>query len=156
MRFYGDQSLKRKVKTMRLKIDIRPFAFLFLTFFVMGFCVTVWAGLEETLPTGEFVELLFQDLGKISGGGMTAMGIAALITQSVMRFFRTNLASFAGKWRLVIVYALSLVSGVLALMTSGLGFLPALIHANSLAAFQVLAHQIWKQFTEKKKVEEKK
>jgi len=104
---------------------------------------------SKDLDTGVFLKALIKSIGSFAGG--TALMIAALATQLLLLLFRTQLATFAGKWRLLIVYVLSLVSGVLALKVSvdGMEWLAALLHSNTLAAAQVLVHQVKKQFWDK-------
>jgi len=96
------------------------------------------------LDSGVFITAMVTAMGGMSGLG--ALGIVALCVQLLMLFFRTPLASFAGKWKLVIVLSLSLVGGFLAQMFNGLPWYGALLSAGSLTAIQVLANQIWKQF----------
>jgi len=96
------------------------------------------------LDSGIFISAVVTAMGGMSGLG--ALGIVALCIQLLMLFFRTPLASFAGKWKLVIVLSLSLVGGFLAQMFNGLPWYGALLSAGSLTAVQVLVNQIWKQF----------
>lgn len=106
------------------------------------------ADAEKPLETGEFLKALVDSLGGFVGA--SAMAIAALVVQLLMLLFRTPLASFAGKWRLLIVYAMSVAAGILCLMVAGVDWKAALLHSQTLASLQVLIHQIWKQFVEKK------
>jgi len=96
------------------------------------------------LDSGIFISAVVTAMGGMSGLG--ALGIVALCIQLLMLFFRTPLASFAGKWKLVIDLSLSLVGGFLAQMFNGLPWYGALLSAGSLTAVQVLVNQIWKQF----------
>jgi len=96
------------------------------------------------LDSGIFISAVVTAMGGMSGLG--ALGIVALIVQLIMLFFRTPLASFAGKWKLVIVLSLSLIGGFLAQMFNGIPWYGALLSAGSLTAIQVLANQVWKQF----------
>lgn len=95
-------------------------------------------------PSGEEVKALFEALGGLKGLG--ALGIVALVVQAVMLVLRSAIGGLLGKFRLVIVYGLSIVGGVLALHLSGVGIGAALLHANTLAALQVFANQIYRQF----------
>ena len=109
------------------------------------------ATMPASLPSDLDAPMAIVELIKSLGGlkGATALGIAVVVTQAVMLFFRTPLANFAGKWRLTIVAAISVVSTVVALMASGLPFLDTLVHAGTLTALQVAGNQVVKQFTEK-------
>jgi len=103
---------------------------------------------EAPLATEDFLKALMDSVGGMKGLG--SMGLVALIIQLMMLFFRTKLATFAGKWKLMIVYGLSMVGGILAMKVNGADWGAALVHANTLAAGQSWVHQLWKQFVEKK------
>ncbi len=96
------------------------------------------------LQTGEALELLIKSIGGLKGA--SALGIAVAITQALMLFFRTPLANFAGKWRLVVLTGLSLVVCVLALRVAGVDWLTALVHSSTLTTAQVFGNQMFKQF----------
>lgn len=102
------------------------------------------------LDTATFINALGKSIGSVKGA--SSLLLVVLISQLLMLFFRTPLGSFAGKWKLLIIYSMSLVGGVIALKLSvdDMGWLAALLHANTLGAFQVLAHQAKKQFWDKK------
>lgn len=105
---------------------------------------------KEVLDTTLFLKALMESIGSFKGASTLMM--VALVLQLLMLFFRTQLAAFAGKWKLLVVYGLSLFGGVLALKATvpGMEWLAAFLHSNSLAAMQVLAHQVKKQFWDKK------
>lgn len=98
----------------------------------------------QTAPSGDDLKALFNSIGGLKGAG--AMGIVILLIQGLMLFFRSKLADFAGKWRLSIVYGLSMVLGILALHVAGVDWLTALLHSNTIAAAQVFGHQAYDQF----------
>jgi len=115
----------------------------------------VGADAPASLPTadldvGEALKQLLASLGGLKGA--SALGIAVFVVQGVLLFFRTQLASFTGKWRLLIVTGLSLVAGVLGLSMAGVPWTTALVHANTIAALQVFIHQLVKQLSEKEPV----
>lgn len=103
--------------------------------------------LATDLDTEIFLQAAMLALG--SWKSLGAMGLAALITQLLMLMLRTPLGSFAGKWKLVAVYLLSVISGLLILKVSGMSWGAAALHTQTLAAFQAWAHQMYKQFIEK-------
>lgn len=101
------------------------------------------------LPMDQFLSDLIASLGGFKGA--SAMGIVAIVVQLLMKLSKTKLGEYAGRYKLLVVYGLTVVAGVLSLMTAGhLSFMAALIHANSLAAFQVLGHEVVDQFIRKK------
>lgn len=98
-------------------------------------------------PTASEWASLIKSLGGAKGG--SAMVIIVLLVQALMLVLRSKLGEFAGKYRLITLYALTMVGGVIGLKTAGLDWGTALFHSNTLAAFQVLGHQALKQFKEK-------
>ena len=90
---------------------------------------------------------LFQSMGGLQGAG--AMAIAAFVVQALMYAARSKLGEYAGKWRLVAVYALTMLSGALSMKMAGATWGAALMHSNTLAAMQVFVHQVYTQFSEK-------
>jgi len=98
----------------------------------------------------EFFQFLIKSIGGTKG--MKILGIVGVVSQIVMKALQTPLiGKWAGKWKYLSIYAFSLVGGVVGLMTVGeLSFWPAMLHANTLAAFQSLGHQGYKQFVAKK------
>ena len=99
------------------------------------------------LDTESFLAAAMKALG--SWKALGAMGIAALVSQLIMLFLRTPLASFAGKYKLVAIYVLSIVSGLLVLKVSGMTWGAAALHTQTLAALQVFGNQVYKQFIQK-------
>lgn len=120
---------------------------LFLVVAVL-FSSQVFASVEDVVDTNVFLMELIKSLGGIKGA--SGLAIAALVTQLIMKALQTPLAAMMGKYRLLVVALLSLVSGVLALMVSGVTLPMALLHSTTLTAVQVFVHQILKQFAEKK------
>ena len=108
----------------------------------------------STEPTLTDWIMLLKSMG--GAGGMGALGIAALMTQLLMFLLRTKLGEQAGAWRLAVAYGLSMVSGVIAMKMTGVDWVVALLHSNTLAALQVFGHQVIKQAEDLKKVEGKK
>ena len=123
-----------------------------------GFCIAqtiapsatpVPADLPPVIPTADWLMLLVVAIGGMKG--LSALGIAAAGSQLLLKFMSTPLAKFSGKYRLLAITGLTMVSGVLALMTaSDISFMAALLHSTTLAAFQVFIHQVWKQVVQKR------
>lgn len=110
-------------------------------------------GFEE-VDISIFLDQLLNSIGGLKGAG--AMAIVTAVVQLVMLLSKTKLSRFAGKYRLLLVYGLTMVSGVLTLTTvNGLDIATALIHSNTLASFQVFGNQAIKQFIIKKEDESK-
>lgn len=78
--------------------------------------------------------------------GASSLAIAAAAVQAIMLLLRSSLGSFAGKFKLLIVLLLSVVSGVIALKLNGVELGAALLHSSTMASFQVFANQVYKQF----------
>lgn len=120
--------------------------------FAVAFCLLLFptlvlaqaASAPSDLATDEALKQLLALVANMKGA--SALSIAVAVTQAVMLFFRTPLAAFAGKWRLMIVVGLSLVSTYLGLVFSGVSWGSALMAGPFIAGIQVLAHQIYLQF----------
>lgn len=128
----------------------RIFALLVIAIFVPLFDASL-AFAQASLPTdieaSDAVAELLRSIGGLKGA--SALAIVAVVVQAVMLFFRTKYASFAGKWRIVVVTGLTVVAGVLALRVAGVDWIGALLHSSTLAAVQVFGNQFVKQLTEK-------
>jgi hypothetical protein len=105
------------------------------------------ADINETIGTEVWILEIIGQLGSLKGAG--AMAIAAFATQAVMRFFKTPLAKFAGKWRLLAVSGLTVASMVVAGLAQGLDFGAIMAGSGMLASVQVFLNQAWKQFFQK-------
>jgi hypothetical protein len=128
---------------------LKGITFLMVATVLMAASFVAYANPEEIISEVAFLTKLVESLGGL--GGMTALGIAALATQLIMLALKTSLAAakVPGKIRLLLVCGLSLVTGVLGLLAADVDFGAALLHSTTLAAFQVLLHQVKKQFVEK-------
>lgn len=95
-------------------------------------------------PSSSEIMAFLAALGGLKGAG--SLAIAAAAVQGVMLLLRSKLGDFAGKFRILIVVFLSLVSGVIALKLNGVDIGAALVHSSSMASFQVFLNQLYKQF----------
>lgn len=102
---------------------------------------------EIVPPSQDELMQLFASLGGLAG--MKAIAIAAFVVQAVMLLLRSKLSEVLGKYRLLVVYGISIIAGVLSLIASGVNVGAAFVHANTLAAFGVFFNQIYKQFVTK-------
>lgn len=102
---------------------------------------------DVVVPNDQFLFALWQFVGGVKG--LAGMALIAAVVQIVMMFFKTSLASFAGKYRLLIVLGLTVVASMVGLMSQGVSFTAALVNGATLSAIQVFAHQVYKQFIEK-------
>lgn len=115
-----------------------------------AFLIPVFLFAAEEMPEVPVVEFIMAVISAIGGlKGATALAVAAAVVQLMMMFLKTPLAMFAAKYKLVAVYGLSIVSGIIALRIAGVALPAALVDASTLAAVQVFLHQIYKQFIEK-------
>lgn len=119
--------------------------------FLLALFIPVVALAQASMPVEIPVDVALGELLKIVGGmkGFSALGIAMLVTQAVMLFFRTPLANFAGKWKLLIASGVAIVASFLGLLASGVEWKLALVHGTVLAAVNVFLHQLVKQVAEK-------
>lgn len=133
-----------KGKPMHMLIRYAFAIFVFLVPALALSQVELPASMPADVDTGTALSMFIASLGGMKG--VTALGVALVIVQGVLLFFRTPLAGFAGKWRLVIVSGVAVVSGVLALVASGVPVLAALLHGTTFAGLQVFGNQFVKQF----------
>lgn len=108
--------------------------------------------LEQTIDLENYLQFLIQSLGGLKGA--SSLASIAIITQIIMQtlrlpFVQSKLPPLMGKHKFTIIYLLSTITGILTLKIQGLGWLTSLIHSNTLAAYQILIHQAFKQFKEK-------
>lgn len=101
----------------------------------------------DTVSSSDFFSSAIAFVGGIKGASIMAISVAAV--QLLTKFFSSGLSDFAGKYKLVIVYFLSVAASVLAVLASGGSILSAVISGSVLAALQVFVHQIYVQFIQK-------
>lgn len=101
------------------------------------------------MPPQDFLLLLIQSIGGLKGA--SALVIAGTITQLLIKALSLSFVDgwftkIAGAGKLIIVYGLTLVSGVLALMMTGVSLGAALVHSTTLSALMVFMNEIYKHF----------
>jgi hypothetical protein len=144
---YTNRTLKEKSMKNYFKV-----LFTMLTVAMFGVFASALAFAADVLPqpvsSDEFLAALLGSLGGFKGA--STLVIVGIVTQLAMKLLMTKVGDFAGKWKITIVLTLSIVVGVVGLMsTEHLTLLAALLHSTTLAAFQVLGHQLLVQFSEK-------
>ena len=98
-------------------------------------------------PTAGDIAKFLEALGGVKNLG--TLGIVALVVQGLMLVAKSALGKMAGIYQMLILNFLTLAAGVIALKMSGMDWASAILHSQSLAAFQVFLHQAWKQFGKK-------
>lgn len=86
----------------------------------------------------------------LQGLAAVAAGVQIIMLALRSEFVIAKLGDLKGKYRITALLALTVVSGVLTLMTQGMALVPAILHSSTVAAFQVLANQVYKQYVVKK------
>lgn len=102
------------------------------------------------------IDAIQQILAQLSGGKLAGLALVGAVIQVIMIALRSNtviklLGEAKASLRLALILALSWVGGMAVLVQGGMTWTAALLHATSLAAFQVLAHQIYSVYVESKK-----
>jgi hypothetical protein len=153
--FCGNSAAINIGETMKFPLHL----FIFFTTFLFSIILIA----QDVLPPSaavvtevDFAKHLFQGIKEEHLKGMMLLATLIQILQMGLRvpFFVKMLEKFSvgrfavGKYRLVLVLALSWIGGVVYLMSTGLEFIPSLLHSNSVAAWQVLFHQGYKQLSE--------
>lgn len=130
-----------------MKNIINRYFWILAVLFPLGLLAQVASNSIATVaevPVSDVLQSLIAVIGGIKGA--SALGVSVLIVQLLMAFFGSSLADFAGKYKLLIVYGLSLGATFLASLVSGSSLMSALISGNVLAAAQVFGHQVYSQF----------
>lgn len=99
-------------------------------------------------PSADDINGFISTLGgmKVAGG----LGIVMALVQALMLIIKLKFADL-GKWNLPLVMALSTIGGIIYLkITLNVGWADVLLHSQTIAAYQVLFHQLYTQFIEKK------
>lgn len=106
--------------------------------------------LAQDLPPDQIPDVpgLLASIGL--AGQAKILGIVVFVCQAAMWALRKFLPAAQAKLRFAAVWGLALAVGVLGLMKGGLSFGSAIMHANTLAAVQVFAHQFYSVYIEKK------
>ena len=109
---------------------------------------------KEIISNSDLIELLIKSVGGAKGA--STLAIVGIAVKFILAFFNSELGGKAfkgmkGSLKLLIVTGLTMVSGVVSLMSvNGLEFGAAMIHSATLSAFLVFGNQVYKQFIEKK------
>ena len=82
--------------------------------------------------------------------GLNSFGLIIAVVQTLVVFMGNRFVKMPGKYKLLLVQALTMVTGVSMLKTQGFDWQSAFMHANTVGAFQVFFHQLLKQFREEK------
>jgi len=121
----------------------------FLSLLLLPFAVFAQAGEITDL---EFLQNLLSFVGGLKGAGtMAAVAGGVQIVMQLLKtgFFSKLVPKLNGTKKILIVSGLTLVGGVLALMSSGQELVASLLHSTTLAALQVFANQLYQQFAKK-------
>lgn len=113
----------------------------------LGVCALALGEDQPDVSIVDFIMAVINAAGGLKGASILA-GVGIVI-QLLMLFFRTPLALFASKFKLVVVAGLSLVGGIVGLAASGMSIGEALLHSSTLAFAQVFFHQVYVQFIKK-------
>lgn len=125
-----------------------------VSFMNIAFMALAMPSGSEPMEALTFIQYAMELLGGIKGA--SGYMAAAIIVEVLIAFLNSKPFDFffsklKGSYKLLIVLALSYISGVVSLVNIGdLSLAQSLVHSTSLSAFLVLANQIYKQFFDKK------
>ena len=129
---------------------MRSFMKMFLLFCLNLFLSTMFFMVYAQIATGEPTPEELKDLLGMIGQQKGTFGIVVLVTQGLFLLVRSKVGDFLGKWKLLTILLLGTASGLMGLVAfKGLPWIEALTHSTTLIAYQVLAHQLFKQFSKK-------
>jgi hypothetical protein len=102
------------------------------------------------------VDAIQMILSQLTGQKLAGLGLVGAVIQVLMILLRTDLVvkyigEVNGQLRFAAVACLSMVGGIITLMSGGLTLGAAVMHSTTLAAFQVFFHQMYTVYIEKKK-----
>jgi hypothetical protein len=97
-----------------------------------------------TFTDTQAFEYFLKGLGGLKGAG--ALPIAVFVTQIVL-FLTSRFGNLLGRWQLLTVAGVSLVTTVLAAVATGMPWATALLSGPVVAGLQVLVHQLIVQFS---------
>lgn len=105
--------------------------------------------LAEIVPAPTDADVLAQILKLIGGvSGASALAIAVLVTQTLTVVFSSHWGDLLGKWKLLAIYGLAVISPVVTALASGTSLLAAVINGTVIAAVQVFVNEVIKHFKE--------
>ena len=106
---------------------------------------------EVVAPVIEQMSVVASPLIESLGGnqGVTSLAVVALIVQALMLGVNSKYGHLAGKYRFAIMYGLNALGGIMALKLQGMDTITALTHSNTMAAYQVMLNQAYKQVFKK-------
>jgi hypothetical protein len=109
----------------------------------------------DQVTNDQFLQFLIQSLGGLKGAG--AMAIGAIIVQVLIMFLKTPFVdqifhSFATPMKLLVIMGLSVVSGIISLMISGLSLPAALMHSTTLGLAMAFVNQLITYYEQKNSV----
>lgn len=109
---------------------------------------------DPTAPISD-LDAIKKIMDQLTSGSLKGLALVAAIVQCLMAALRSNfviakIGEAGAKLRLAAVLGLSWIGGVIALQADGADWMASLVHATSLAAFQVFAHQLYSVYMEKK------
>ena len=121
----------------------------FLSFVVMLFLIPMFALAQEVItpPSVADWNAFLTSLGGVKTLG--TLGVVGVVVQGLMLLLKTKIGDMAGKYQLLSVLLLTLISGMVALKTQGADWASVLTHSTTLAALQVFLHQLYNQFITK-------
>ena len=128
---------------------MKPALWFFCSFFFICLAGLGFAASADPVLVEPTIQEWLQFLASLKGvHGLGALGIAGLTVQGLLYAFRSRFVTLSGKQKLIAVQVLSTIAGIIGLRLQGADFVSSLVHANTLGAIQVFAHQVYKQFTD--------
>ncbi len=124
----------------------------FLVLCVLLIASIAWADdlvvVAEPVTDGEFWRAVLEFISGIKGA--TTIAVIGGLVQLLVKAVNSRFGDGLGKYKLLTVSLLSVVGVVVGLMAQGSPLSAALFSGATLAAFQVFAHQVYKQFFDNK------
>jgi len=125
-------------------------------FLLITVLVTCFAFAQVVADPISNADALQQIMALFGSGSLKGLSLVAAVIQGLMLLLRSDfvvqkIGAAKASLRLALVLMLSLIGGIVALRMQGMDLKAALIHSSSLAAYQVLFHQLYTVYLESKK-----
>lgn len=127
---------------------MKPIFWVIVALLVLPFIVTAALFADGTLPLPTDDWTIFMNAIRGKDGLLKFFSIAVLV-QILLFMWRDRFMKLSGRGKLITVQAMTIIFGIAALKLDGFDWQSAFMHANTVGAFQVFAHQLIKQWTDK-------
>lgn len=127
---------------------MKPIFWVIVAMILLPFIITAALFADGTLPlpTDDWTFFMAAIRGK---DGLIKFLMLAGVVQLILFIWRDRFMKCSGRGKIISVQTLTIMLGLVVLKLEGFDWQSAFMHANTIGAFQVFAHQLIKQWTDK-------